>query len=120
MDLATWVQRAVEANSEWAAGFGPYETHPSLEVPAERLESAFAELRERLTDNYPFFHPPHAGQMLKPPHPAAVVGQLAAMLVNPNNHALDGGPATARMEREVVASLAAMFGFGDHPGHLTT
>ena len=28
---------------------------------------------------------------------------LAAMLVNPNNHALDGGPATAKMEREVVA-----------------
>ena len=58
--------------------------------------------------------------MLKPPHPAAVVGYLAAMLVNPNNHALDGGPATARMEREVTAQLAAMFGFGAHLGHLTT
>jgi glutamate/tyrosine decarboxylase-like PLP-dependent enzyme len=120
MDLATWVQRAVEGNAEWAAGFGRYDGHPSLQVPAERLESAFAELQERLADNYPFFHPRYAGQMLKPPHPAAVVGQLAAMLVNPNNHALDGGPATARMEREVVAQLATMFGFGDHLGHLTT
>ena len=74
----------------------------------------------RLTDNYPFFHPAYAGQMLKPPHPAAVVGYLAAMLINPNNHALDGGPATAEMEKEVVSQLAAMFGFGSHLGHLTT
>ena len=56
--------------------------------------SAFGEFTERLRDNYPFFHPSYAGQMLKPPHPAAVAGYLAAMLINPNNHALDGGPAT--------------------------
>ncbi len=44
----------------------------------------------------------------------------AAMLINPNNHALDGGPATAEMEKEVVARLAAMFGLPDDAlGHLT-
>ncbi len=112
--------QAVAANREWAAGFGPYDPHPSLEVSDERFGAAFAEFTERLADNYPFFHPRYAGQMLKPPHPAAVAGYLAAMLVNPNNHALDGGPATARMEREVTAQLAAMFGFGAHLGHLTT
>ena len=58
--------------------------------------------------------------MLKPPHPVAVVGYLAAMLVNPNNHALDGGPATAEMEVEVVAQLAGMAGFPAHLGHLTS
>ena len=58
--------------------------------------------------------------MLKPPHPAAVIGYLSTMLINPNNHALDGGPATAQLEKEVVAQLAAMFGFGDHLGHLTS
>src|SRR6202451_3003193 len=58
--------------------------------------------------------------MPKPPHPAAVAGYLAAMLINPNNHALDGGPATAAMEKEVVAQLAVMFGFTEHLGHLTT
>jgi glutamate/tyrosine decarboxylase-like PLP-dependent enzyme len=42
------------------------------------------------------------------------------MLVNPNNHALDGGPATARMEKEAVAQLAQMFGLPAHLGHLTT
>ena len=120
MDLERWVQEAVAANREWAAGFGPMTPHPSLDVSDERFGAAFAEFTERLADNYPFFHPRYAGQMLKPPHPAAVAGYLAAMLINPNNHALDGGPATARMEREVTAQLAAMFGFGTHLGHLTT
>jgi len=120
VDLERWVGQAVAANREWAAGFGPYDPHPALEISDERFGAAFAEFTERLADNYPFFHPRYAGQMLKPPHPAAVAGYLAAMLVNPNNHALDGGPATARMEREVTAQLAAMFGFGAHLGHLTT
>jgi len=45
VDLASWVQRAVEANTEWSSGFGSYAGHPSLEVPEERLpqslETAF-------------------------------------------------------------------------------
>lgn len=86
----------------------------------DRFASVFAEFTGRLKDNYPFFHPHYAGQMLKPPHPAAVVGYLTAMLINPNNHALDGGPATAAMEREAVAQLATMFGYDTHLGHLTT
>jgi glutamate/tyrosine decarboxylase-like PLP-dependent enzyme len=71
--------------------------------------------------HYPFFHPRYAGQMLKPPHPVAVVGYLAAMLVNPNNHALDGGPGTSALERDVVDELAAMFGVAEpNLGHLTS
>ncbi|MER6351750.1 aminotransferase class V-fold PLP-dependent enzyme [Streptomyces sp. NPDC001634] len=120
MDLRHWLGRATDAIQEWADTFGPYETHPSLLVDDGRLADAFEEFTGRLKDNYPFFHPRYAGQMLKPPHPAAVVGYLTAMLINPNNHALDGGPATARMEREAVAQLAAMFGYETHLGHLTT
>jgi len=85
------------------------------------MREAFAAYAERLTGNYPFFHPRYAGQMLKPPHPAAVLGYLAAMLINPNNHALDGGPPTAAMEKEVVRMLAAMFHLPDETlGHLTS
>src|ERR1700722_20277779 len=94
--------------------------HPSLDVSDERFGAAFAEFTERLADNYPFFHPRYAGQRLKPPHPAAVAGYLAAMLVNPNNHALDGGKVTSELEKEVVAQLATMFGLGTHLGHLTS
>ncbi|MEV5439809.1 aminotransferase class I/II-fold pyridoxal phosphate-dependent enzyme [Streptomyces sp. NPDC052682] len=120
MDLQHWLGRATHAIQEWADGHGPYQPHPSLQVDEDRLAAAFEEFTGRLKDNYPFFHPRYAGQMLKPPHPAAVVGYLTAMLINPNNHALDGGPATARMEREAVARLAGMFGYDTHLGHLTT
>jgi glutamate/tyrosine decarboxylase-like PLP-dependent enzyme len=102
------------------ADYGDYAPHPSLDVPLDRLEHATGVLHERLRENYPFFHPRYVGQMLKPPHPAAVIGYLSAMLINPNNHALDGGPATARLEKEVVAQLATMFGFSTHLGHLTS
>src|SRR5499427_9018097 len=120
MDLQAWLSSAVKAIEEWQEGFGPFEADPSMLVGDERFASAFAELTGRLRGNYPFFHPSYAGQMLKPPHPAAVAGYLAAMLINPNNHALDGGPATGQMEKEAVATLAAMFGLGTHLGHLTT
>jgi len=121
VDLKGWTAAAVEAHERWAAGFGPVEPHRSLVVDEERFREAFGELAARLHgDNYPFFHPRYAGQMLKPPHPAAIAGYLAAMQINPNNHALDGGPATAAMEKEVVAQLATMFGYGEHLGHLTT
>src|SRR5689334_22957097 len=90
MDLQGWLSSAVKAIEEWQEGFGPFETDPSMLVGDERFASAFAELTGRLRDNYPFFHPSYAGQMLKPAHPAAVAGYLAAMLINPNNHAQIG------------------------------
>src|SRR4051794_37707954 len=72
-------------------------------------------------DHYPFFHPRYAGQMLKPPHPVAVAAYEAAMRINPNNHALDGGPGTSALEVEVVERLAAMFGLPRPSlGHLTS
>ena len=120
MDLDKWLTEATGAVRAWEAGYGEYAQHPALEVSDEAFAPVFAEFTERLRDNYPFFHPRYAGQMLKPPHPAAIVGYLTAMRINPNNHALDGGPATARMEREAVAQLAEMFGFETHLGHLTT
>ena len=119
-ELAEQLRQAVETISGWMAGYGDFAPHPSLDVPLEQLERATGALHERLRENYPFFHPRYVGQMLKPPHPAAVIGYVSAMLINPNNHALDGGPATARMEKEVVAQLAAMFGFPEHLGHLTS
>jgi len=73
---------------------------------------------QRLRDNYPYFHPLYAGQMLKPPHPVAQLAYSLAMTINPNNHALDGGRATSAMEKEAVAQLAAMFGWTRFLGHL--
>src|SRR5438876_8485574 len=89
------------------------------ELPGrERLMEVLAEVAERLQDNYPYFHPLYAGQMLKPPHPVARLAYALAMWVNPNNHALDGGRASSAMEKEAVAQIAHMFGWQMHLGHL--
>jgi glutamate/tyrosine decarboxylase-like PLP-dependent enzyme len=41
-----------------------------------------------------------------------------AMYINPNNHALDGGRATSKLEMEAVAEIAAMYGWKGFLGHL--
>ena len=59
--------------------------------------------------------------MLKPPHPVARAAYAMAMLVNPNNHARDGGRASSEMEIEAVREIAAMFGWkNQYLGHLTS
>ena len=120
VDLRDWLTRAVDSVADWQASYPPFETHPSLEVSQESFLSAFDIFANRMRGNYPYFHPSYAGQMLKPPHPAAVAGYVAAMLVNPNNHALDGGKVTSELEKEAVAQLASMFGLHTHLGHLTS
>ena len=94
------------------------DTNDTYEPAARKV---LAEVAERMGDNYPYFHPLYAGQMLKPPHPVARAAYAMAMAVNPNNHALDGGRASSRMEVEAVGAIAEMFGI-DRPflGHLTS
>src|SRR5258705_434000 len=100
------------------AGFA-YLPGISHSVPgAARMEEVLLALAEKLQDNYPYFHPLYAGQMLKPPHPVARLAYALAMWVNPNNHALDGGRATSAMEKEAVAEIASMFGWTKYLGHL--
>jgi glutamate/tyrosine decarboxylase-like PLP-dependent enzyme len=112
-----------------------------LRHATERLEAEFASLPEfeavlgldleamkrvleatahRLGDNYPYFHPLYAGQMLKPPHPVARAAYALAMTINPNNHARDGGRASSEMEIEAVRGIAGMFGWTEYLGHLTS
>src|SRR5437016_6552365 len=85
---------------------------------AAALERVLLDVAERLKDNYPYFHPLYAGQMLKPPHPVARLAYALAMWLNPNNHALDGGRATSAMEKEAVGEIAGMFGWTSFLGHL--
>jgi tyrosine decarboxylase / aspartate 1-decarboxylase len=89
-------------------------------APPGDLEAVLAETATRLGDNYPYFHPLYAGQMLKPPHPLARAAYALSMKINPNNHALDGGRASSAMEVEAVRQIAGMFGWTEHLGHLTS
>jgi tyrosine decarboxylase / aspartate 1-decarboxylase len=91
----------------------------AAQIPGSpRVAKTLAATAQRLQDNYPYFHPLYAGQMLKPPHPVARLAYALAQYINPNNHALDGGRATSAMEREAVAGIAGMFGWKEHLGHL--
>lgn len=89
-------------------------------ISADAMAPVLAEVATRLTDNYPYFHPLYAGQMLKPPHPVARAAYALASWINPNNHALDGGRASSAMEVEAVSHIARMFGLRPHLGHLTS
>ena len=89
-------------------------------LDTEAVAGVLAATAHRLADNYPYFHPLYAGQMLKPPHPVARAAYALAMIVNPNNHARDGGRASSEMEIEAVAGIAQIFGWTQFLGHLTS
>ena len=97
---------------------GPAQAAPPPAIDA--MAAVLSQVAARMADNYPYFHPLYAGQMLKPPHPLARAAYALAMAINPNNHALDGGRASSRMEVEAVREIARMFGWTDHLGHLTS
>lgn len=101
------------------AGFGSLPANSASAPAIERMAEVLMVTAERLQDNYPYFHPLYAGQMLKPPHPVARLAYALAQWINPNNHALDGGRASTAMEMEAVSELARMFGWSEHLGHLT-
>jgi len=102
------------------AGFSSLPENRAATPGSEHLAEILQATAERLQDNYPYFHPLYAGQMLKPPHPVARVAYALAQWINPNNHALDGGRASSAMEKEAVSELARMFGWTEHLGHLAS
>jgi glutamate/tyrosine decarboxylase-like PLP-dependent enzyme len=108
----------IEAAKRLDGGFSGLPTYENKAPGFERMAEVLTATAERLQDNYPYFHPLYAGQMLKPPHPVARLAYALAMWINPNNHALDGGRATSAMEKEAVAEIAGMFGWKNFLGHL--
>jgi tyrosine decarboxylase/aspartate 1-decarboxylase len=108
----------LEAAKRLEAGFVDLPAQHSLAPGAAGIGEVLAATADRLHENFPYFHPLYAGQMLKPPHPVARLAYALAQWINPNNHALDGGRASSTMEKEAVAEIAAMFGWQTHLGHL--
>jgi tyrosine decarboxylase/aspartate 1-decarboxylase len=98
-----------------------FENLPDLKqnVDLGGIETVMMQVAESMQNNYPYFHPYYAGQMLKPPHPVARVAYMLSLWINPNNHALDGGIASSHFEKEAVAEIAKLFGWENFLGHLT-
>lgn len=108
-----------EALAKLEQGFASLPAYDAA-VDVASLRPVLLQVADRLQDNFPYQHPLYAGQMLKPPHAVARLAYWLAMFINPNNHALDGGRASSAMEKEAVGEIAAMFGFTQHLGHLTS
>lgn len=102
-----------------SSGFSTLPETTDKNSDPENILAVLTTVSEKLQDNFPYFHPLYAGQMLKPPHPAARMAYSLAMFINPNNHALDGGKASSQMEKEAVTEIAGMFGWSTFLGHLT-
>ncbi len=111
------IKLLAKALEKLESGFDLPSLSPSSDF--QEMEKVILRTAEKMQDNYPYFHPLFAGQMLKPPHPIAKAAYMLAMWINPNNHALDGSKASSSMEKEVVNDLAKMFGWDVHLGHLT-
>jgi tyrosine decarboxylase/aspartate 1-decarboxylase len=112
--------RATEELEREFGALPRFEPARTSDGDAAAMASVLGETVRRLGDNYPYFHPLYAGQMLKPPHPVARAAYALAMTINPNNHARDGGRASSAMEIEAVAEIAGMFSWTEYLGHLTS
>ena len=98
-----------------------YEDLPEFtpDFDEEALSEVLQAAATRMQDNYPYYHPQYAGQMLKPPHPIARIAYAMSLWVNPNNHALDGSRASSPLEKECIVQLGQMYGWENPLGHLT-
>src|SRR5579883_3442227 len=114
------LQLLAEFLPELQEAFSHLPASGSGNAPLDAMRNVLAQVVSRMADNYPYFHPLYAGQMLKPPHPVARAAYALAMWINPNNHALNGDRASSRLEVEAVREIAAMFGWMEYLGHLTS
>ena len=65
---------ALEILEAGSAALPEFTPQFDVDAVAEVLNS----VAERMQDNFPYFHPQYAGQMLKPPHPVALAAYAAA------------------------------------------
>ncbi len=114
------LSRATELLEEQFGALPAFAPAPAPAAGPAAIAQVLEDVARRLGDNYPYFHPLYAGQMLKPPHPAARAAYALAMTINPNNHARDGGRASSEMEIEAVAEIAGVFGWTEFLGHLSS
>jgi tyrosine decarboxylase/aspartate 1-decarboxylase len=111
LDVLRTALQKLEAGFSGLPRFAP-------DFDAEAVADVLGQVAVRMQDNFPYYHPLYAGQMLKPPHPVARIAYALSLWINPNNHALDGGRASSAMEKECIAELGSMFGWEAPLGHL--
>ena len=118
--LQNAITRILEWHSAWRRKFYPDDTslYPEMYMAPAEFFITLDHFLKRLEQQPPYFSPRYAAQMLKDPTLSSVIGYLAVILTNPNNHAYEGGPVTTQMEMEVVDDLIKLCGFDKGWGHL--
>lgn len=116
------ILKVIDNHLDWRKNFFPsdkslYESKPSNHGEFQEILDEFLKLHNT---NLPYFHPRYSAQMLKDPSIFTLIGYLAFMMSNPNNHAYEGGPVTTLMELEVTDMMLKMCGFDDGWGHLAS
>jgi glutamate/tyrosine decarboxylase-like PLP-dependent enzyme len=114
------LSRATELLEEQFGSLPAFEPASESAADTAAMGRVLENVARRMGDNYPYFHPLYAGQMMRPPHPVARAAYALAMKINPNNHARDGGRASSEMEIEAVSKIAGVFGWTGFLGHLTS
>ncbi len=121
--LKSHIDTLLNHHAGWRQSFHPGDQPlqlPETDDFRESFERAFSELLARHDKNLPYFHPRYNAQMLKDPPITAILGYLAFMMSNPNNHAYEGGPVTTDMEMEVTDTLLKLCGYKKGWGHLSS
>lgn len=122
MTKQTYIDFLLKARSSYETYKNKFPQFQSLKLLQinKKQEKILINLFKRLFNSYPTFHPNYIGQMIKPPVDIASISYFVAMLYNSNNHALDGGPETSYLEKEVINELSKMIGYKKFLGHLTS
>lgn len=122
MSEQTYIDFLLKSRNSYKIYQNKFPNFKPLEITKlnKKQEKILLKLCERLFNTYPTFHPNYIGQMIKPPVDIATISYFIAMLYNSNNHALDGGPETSFLEKEVIEELAKMVGYKKYLGHLTS
>ena len=118
--LQNAITRVLEWHSAWRRKFYPDDAslYPEMYIAPTEFFIKLDHFLKRLEQQPPYFSPRYSAQMLKDPTLSSVIGYLAVILTNPNNHAYEGGPVTTQMEMEVVRDLMSLCGFEKGWGHL--
>ncbi len=120
--LQSLIDELLQQHATWRNSlFTEDETlYPNAFAPGDSIKKELDLLIEKSRQGIPTFHPRYSAQMTKDTTIPAILGQLAFLLTNPNNHAYEGGPVTTLLEVEVTDMLLKMCGFTEGWGHLTS
>lgn len=120
--LQSLIDSLLQQHADWRSSLFPEDStlYPNNFKPSDSIKKELDLLIKKSRKGIPTFHPRYSAQMTKDTTIPAILGQLAFLLTNPNNHAYEGGPVTTLLEVEVTDMLLKMCGFKEGWGHLTS